>query len=199
MYELIAEDETTEENLDPYNRRYLQVLINELTAVHGYVANGADMSTLNNVTMVSIDALNFTQAPTKRLFLALKPQPGIDYGFKAEVLLRYYEYDPNCAVNMAWNGTDCVVDHEAYCASLTDKYRQQLNSDTLVVSYNGQSCVYTYEEVVDVESIEYVYTISGTSNRDIDTIVNIVPYTGPLKDVIIDRETLRTEHKAEKE
>lgn len=71
MYELIAEDETTEENLDPNNRRYLQVLINELTAVHGYVASGADMSTLSNVTMVSIDALNFTQAPTKRLFLAL--------------------------------------------------------------------------------------------------------------------------------
>ena len=113
--------------------------------------------------------------------------------------MRYYEYDPNCPVNMAWSGTDCVVDHEAYCASLTDQYRQQLNSDTLVVSYDGQACVYTYEQVVDVETTEYIYTISGTSNREVDAIVNIVPYTGPLKDVIIDRETLRTEHKAEKE
>ena len=126
------------------------MLINELTAVHGYVATGDDMSTLSDVTMVSIDALNFTQAPTKRLFLALQPQPGIDYGFKAEVLLRYYEYNPNCAVNMAWNGKNCVVDHDAYCASLTEQYRQQLNSDSLVVSYDGESCIYTYEQVVDV-------------------------------------------------
>lgn len=50
-----------------------------------------------------------------------------------------------------------------------------MNEPNLVVSYDGEGCVYNYQETVTVETIEYV-TIDGTSTDEISAIVDVIPY-----------------------
>ena len=52
-----------------------------------------------------------------------------------DILARYYTYDPRCMINMKWNGTDCVVDFDTYCASLTEEYRALRNDSRIEVYY----------------------------------------------------------------
>ena len=63
--------------------------------------------------------------------------------------MRYYIYDPNCAINKKWNGTDCIVDYDYFCSSLTDQYRVERNEPNLRVEYDGTSCVTIIPRTVD--------------------------------------------------
>ena len=60
--------------------------------------------------------------------MVVKPVPGKSRGdFNAEIIFRYYEYDPMCATFTYWNGYRCKPNYSEYCASLTeDKKRQFL-------------------------------------------------------------------------
>lgn len=89
-------------------------------SVDVFVGNGTSFGDMTNVTQVNGTNLNFTRTPTTNFYLLIKPQDGVTYGFMADITLNYYLYDPNCQVNKKWNGTDCIVDYEFYCASLTE-------------------------------------------------------------------------------
>ena len=65
---------------------------------------------------------NFTQPNTKNFYLGISAQAGSTRGYSAEITIRYYTYDPNCAINTYWNGTDCIPDYELYCGKLTAQY-----------------------------------------------------------------------------
>lgn len=97
---------------------------------------------MSQATQVNYTNLNFTRTPTTNFYLLIKPEENVLGGFQVNITLNYYLYDPNCEVNKRWNGTDCIVDYEFYCSSLTEIYREELNEPNLVVTYNGEGCVY---------------------------------------------------------
>lgn len=174
-----------------------------MNSVQAYVASGTSSIDQDTQTQVSSSETNFTTPINKKLYLVVSPQNGATSGFDASFTINYYLYDPRCAINKAWNGTDCIVDYDYYCESLTTEYREQLNEPELEVFYNGEYCVYETEETVTIETIEYVYTssteINGTSTEEINAIVNVIPYTGPMGNVVISAKTLKSQHKAVKE
>ena len=69
--------------------------------------------------MISAYNYNFTSSYANGFWFVLKAESGSDKGdYEADIILSYYEYDPNCADFTNWNGEECEPDFDAYCASM---------------------------------------------------------------------------------
>ncbi len=62
-YKLSAKDQVDLDDLDPYNRKYIQILVKTISGLDAYVGTAQNASMLDelSVTTVSSAALNFTQ------------------------------------------------------------------------------------------------------------------------------------------
>ena len=85
-------------------------------------------------------------------------------------------------INKKWNGTDCIVDFDSYCSSLTEEYREKRNDSRIEVYFDGDGCFIKYppiESQSDAGNSSCNTTangtcteaINGTSVGDIEQIV----------------------------
>ena len=163
----------------------MQVEIKSISSLQGYIGSARTEKDLSSQTAISAYDRNFTQPNTKNFYIVLSPQAGSSRGYSAEIVVRYYTYDPNCAINTYWNDTDCIPDYELYCSSLTDQYKVALKRDDITVAYNGTACVIYTPNVVEQ------YVINGTSGVEIADRLNATfttVSTRPKKDSVISND-----------
>lgn len=120
------------DDIPRYNRKHMQVYFKQMKNIEGWVASGPDNVYTNNYTYfnssskVGTEDRNFTQANYDNLYIVVKPVAGNNRGsMTAEIVFRYYEYDPMCAKFTYWNGYRCKPDYSEYCASLTEEKKIQ--------------------------------------------------------------------------
>ena len=118
-YHIFAKDRVSAANLDPYNRKYLQVYVESLIAMTGYIGS-YNTGVITDVSQTEITKFkyNFTVPYSDDFYLILQSEDGSSRGdYKAVIQFSYYEYDPNCVQFTYWNGTACEPNYDEYCAS----------------------------------------------------------------------------------
>ena len=146
------------DDIPRYNRKHMQVYFSKMANIQAWVASGPDAVFTNNLTYfnssaeVSTTLRNFTQANYDNLYIIVKPVKGKTRGsMSADIVFRYYEYDPMCATFTYWNGYRCKPDYGEYCASLTeDKKRQfitKTKSQGIEVNMTNINFTVTYNKV----------------------------------------------------
>lgn len=151
FYTLSTYDQISESDLDPYNRKYMQVYVNSVASLDIYVGNATSEAALVESKPVTASAYNFTYPNTRNFYVVVSPQQGSSTGDHAlDLTFRYYEYDPKCHYYQDWNGTDCWNNYTRYCEELTPQWAEELGNPDLRVLYNGSACVIaqTFTETV---------------------------------------------------
>ena len=170
-YTLSTYDKIDAANLDPYNRKYMQVYVNSIASLDVYVANGTSEAAIQEAQPVTASRYNFTYPNTGNFYVVVRAQQGSSNGdHKLDITFRYYEYDPKCHYYQDWNGTDCKNNYTRYCSDLTEEWRQKLNNSEAVVVYNGTACVIVQnltETVINkVENVTVKYEVINEKPSD---------------------------------
>ena len=156
-----------------------------MTNIQAWVASGPDDVFFDNITYfnssqeVSSGVRNFTQANYDNLYVVVKPVAGKLRGdMLADIVFRYYEYDPMCATFTYWNGYRCKPDYSEYCESLTEDKKSQflekarkqgievdMTKVNFTVTYNSRSkaCQVNVITIEKNEQIEYIKNDTNTS------------------------------------
>ena len=161
-YHIFASDQVSADDIEPYNLKHVQVYIESLTGMVGYVSsvnNGIENVVETEITEYNY---NFTVPYSDDIYLILQAESGSAKGdYDAVIQFAYYEYDPNCVEFTLWNGTACANDYDAYCQSfqldVEALYNPEDDPEIFVdVTYNGTDCVVSVNSTETVEQIEYI-------------------------------------------
>jgi hypothetical protein len=115
-YHVYANDQVSPDKVDKYNRKFLQVYVESITAMVGYISSSnGDIKDVTD-TQITEYAYNFTAPYSDDFYILLSDDEGSSKGdYDAVIQFSYYEYDPNCVEFTVWNGTDCINDYDKYC------------------------------------------------------------------------------------
>ena len=139
-----ADDQTTEDQLEPYNQKFLQVYFERFDGLDIYISNATSEMVLQEDGIIKVNTTyrNFTMPPTKKFYITINTTDGAVYPqMKGQILFRYYTYDAGCPVFTYWNRTHCVPNYYEYCSNLTIAYQLYTNNTEAYVYFNGSSCI----------------------------------------------------------
>lgn len=74
FYKLTTYDQINEADLDPYNRKYMQVFVNSVTALDIFVAVGLSEGAIQEAELATGTRFNFTYPNTANFYVVAKPQ-----------------------------------------------------------------------------------------------------------------------------
>ena len=165
-YVFSVTDQTTSDKLEKYNRKWMQVYIESFDGLDIFVSNATDVFSISSAQYVSYFYRNFTIPPTSKFYVQVQATNNTVYGqYFGKIIFKYYTYDPKCATYTNWNGTFCVPDFDAYCASLTPSYSSVSGDSSIIVYYNGSACTVGDREAVAKAKIwKYITNFSPINN-----------------------------------
>lgn len=120
----------------------------------------------------------------------------------ADIVFRYYEYDPMCATFTYWNGYRCKPNYSEYCASLTeDKKRQFINKSKkqgIELNMTNINFTVTYNKVSKACQINVVTVEKNTVEVEVPDNIPVGPQTVEVGAKEYFREQIRKQKKSRK-
>ena len=105
---LTTDDMIKTKDIDPRNRKYLNLYFDYFEGVDVFVSNATRFEDIQYRSAVDYTNRNFSQPNTQSYYVVVQPKLGSQWGdYKVDFTMRFYTYDPGCPKFTSWDGFKC--------------------------------------------------------------------------------------------